>query len=285
MGLANRIYLVVHLALTVVVCLRHAEVADWQWHVAWNTLAIAAIVVFARKRGEGSWWEFANDWLPALFFITVFEQVSFLALSLQGTWQNGFLVAWESALFAAPPAEWLQQFSTPWFSELLEFGYFTFFPLYPAVAGVLWAWRHRLRFEGAFRHLTDSLSVGYVICYATYLLFPTRSPAHDAGIDSLSSRESGGPFHLLVRLIQGRAGVHGNAFPSAHIMLASVVMVFCFRYLPRLAPWLLVLVVLMGFGAVYDGYHYALDVFAGGLLGIVVGVAYVGKHPVESNKG
>jgi membrane-associated phospholipid phosphatase len=67
-------------------------------------------------------------------------------------------------------------------------------------------------------------------------------------------------------------------------MLASVVMVFSFRYLPRLAPGLLFCVVLMGFGAVYDGYHYALDVFAGGLLGIVVGAAFVGKHPVVSNK-
>jgi membrane-associated phospholipid phosphatase len=166
----------------------------------------------------------------------------------------------------------------------MEFGYFTFFPLYPAVAGVLWARRRHPRVEGAFRHLTDSLSVGYLICYTTYLLFPTLSPAHHAGIDSTTWSQSGGPFHLLVRLVQGHAGVHGNAFPSAHIMLASVVMVFSFRYLPRLAPGLLFCVVLMGFGAVYDGYHYALDVFAGGLLGIVVGAAFVGKHPVVSNK-
>ena len=73
----------------------------------------------------------------------------------------------------------------------------------------------------------------------------------------------GGPFHSLVRLIQGHAGVHGNAFPSAHIMLAFAVLVFTFRYLPRLAPWLLICVLLMSVGAVYDGYHYALDVARG----------------------
>ena len=285
MNLASRVYLAVHVALTVLLWVRHSQVANWPSYAAWNVAAIVAILLLARKRDDGAWWEFACNWLPALFFLTVFEQVSFLALSLRGAWQNEYLVAWESALFAVPPAEWLRHYSNPWFSELLEFGYFTFFPLYPVIAGVFWVRRRRPEFAGSFRHLTDSLSVGYVICYAAYLLFPTRSPAHHAGVESTTLPQSGGPFHLLVRMVQGHAGVHGNAFPSAHIMLASVTLVFCLRYLPRFAPWLLICLVLMGFGAVYDGYHYALDVLAGGLLGIGVGAAFVGKQAIKSNKG
>ncbi len=271
MNLTDRIYLSVHLALSVLVCVVYQHLANWSSYLAWNALAITAIVLLAHKRNDGPLWEFAHDWLPLIFFVSVFEEVSFLSLAFRGSWQNPTLIAWESAMFAVPPAEWLHHYSAPWFTELLEFGYLTFYPLYPAVAGVLWVTRKRPRYSGAFRRLTDSLSVGYAVCYATYLLFPTRSPSNEAGLDSVSVPRPGGPFHSLVQSIQGQAGVHGNAFPSAHIMLAVIVLVFTFRYLPRFSPWLLACVILMCVGAVYDGYHYALDIFAGALLGILIG--------------
>ena len=279
MDLSDRIYVAVHLAIAALVCARYCAVGHWSWYVVWNAVVIAAIVFLARKRNDGPLWQFAHDWLPALLFITVFEEVSSLSLSLRPEWQNATVIAWESALFPVPPGEWLRRYSAPWFSELLEFGYFSFYPMYPVVAGVFWARRMRPQFSGAFRRLTDSLSVGYAVCYASYLLFPTRSPSHNSG---LTRPPEAGPFHSLVQLIQGHAGVHGNAFPSAHIMLAFAVLIFTARYLPRLAPWLLVCVLLMSFGAVYDGYHYAVDVLAGGFLGIVVGAAFLARRQART---
>lgn len=283
MNLTDRIYVAVHLALTALVCARAQHLTHWPWYVVWNALAIAAIIVLTRKQHDGAYWEFAHDWLPAVFFITVFEAVSFLSLALRGEWQNPHLIAFEAALFAIPPAVWLQRHPALWLTELLEFGYFSFYLLYPAVAGVLWGWRRRPRFAGGFRRMTDALSVGYIICYATYLLFPTRSPSHNVGLAAaISPAQAAGPFHFLVRLIQGRAGVHGNAFPSSHVMLACVVLVFSFRYFPRVAPWLLICVLLMCVGAVYDGYHYAIDVLAGALLGLAVGGVFVAKKATSN---
>ena len=129
--------------------------------------------------------------------------------------------------------------------------------------------------------LTDALSVGYLICYATYLLFPTRSPANTLGVQQFGGAP-GGLFHSLVGLIQNHAGVHGNAFPSAHIMLAFVVLMFAYRFLPRLAPWLLFPILLMCVGAVYDGYHYASDVIVGALLGIVVGLTFARERAAQA---
>jgi membrane-associated phospholipid phosphatase len=285
MNLTDRIYVAVHLALTLLVFARWQQVTHWEWYVVWNTLAIAAIVFLTRRQREGSLWEFAHDWLPALFFITVFEEVSFLSLALRGAWQNPHLIAFETVLFSVPPALWLHRNSALWFTELLEFGYFSFYPLYPAVAGVLWAWRRRPRFAGVFRRMTDALSVGYVVCYTTYLLFPTRSPSHNVGQEAYANPEvsSARPFHFLVRQVQGRAGVHGNAFPSAHIMIAFVVLVFTFRYFPRVTPWLLICILLMCVGAVYDGYHYPSDVLAGAALGMIVAVISLRKVQLASN--
>ncbi len=274
MNLCDRIYLAVHVGLTVLVCVCYQRVEHWTLYVAWNVVSISAILFLARQESRGRVWEFAHAWLPAIFFITVFEEVSFLSLSLRGNWQNTHIVALESALFALPPIVWMHTRAASHIHEFLEFGYAAFYPLYPAVGGVLWAWRERPRYRGAFRRLTDALSVGYLLCYTTYLLFPTQSPANALAQKSLNP-EQRGIFNAMVTFIQHRAGVHGNAFPSAHIMLAFVVLVFAYRYLPRIAPWLLMPVLLMCVGAVYDGYHYASDVIAGALLGIIVGAVFL----------
>ena len=274
MNLTDRIYVAVHLALTVLVCARYERVEHWPSYVAWNLCAIAAIFLLARKQRDGRAWEFAHDWLPAFFFTTVFEEVSFLSLSIRGGWQNMHLIAFESLLFAVPPALWLHEHASSWLVEFLEFGYFAFYPLYPVFGGMFWAWRNRPRFAGAFRKLTDALSVSYVLCYATYLLFPTQSPANRLGVQQIASAH-GGPFQAAVRLIQSHGGVHGNAFPSSHIMLAFVVLVFAYRFLPRVAPWLLAPILLMCVAAVHDGYHYGSDVVAGALIGIAAALALV----------
>ena len=274
MNLTDRIYVAVHLALTVLVCARHESVEHWPSYVAWNVCAIAVIFLLARKQRDGRAWEFAHDWLPAFFFTTVFEEVSFLSLSIRGGWQNTHLIAFESLLFAVPPAFWLHEHASSWLVEFLEFGYFAFYPLYPVFGGMFWAWRNRPRFAGAFRKLTDALSVSYVLCYATYLLFPTQSPANRLGVQQIASAH-GGPFQAAVRLIQSHGGVHGNAFPSSHIMLAFVVLVFAYRFLPRVAPWLLAPILLMCVAAVHDGYHYGSDVVAGALIGIAAALALV----------
>jgi membrane-associated phospholipid phosphatase len=61
-------------------------------------------------------------------------------------------------------------------------------------------------------------------------------------------------------------------------MLAVVVLVFARRYFPRTAAWILVCVLLMCAGAVYDGYHYPLDVIVGAAMGLVGGIGFVPRR-------
>ncbi len=273
MTLTDRIYLAVHILLTLLVCVRHERVPHWPAYVAWNLVAIAVILTLAHKSRDGGVWEFLHDWMPLVFFTTAFEEISYLSLTIRGEWQNAHLIALESWLFSTSPMQWMHSHAREWLIEFLEFGYFSFYPLYPAVGGLLWAWRKQPEFRGAFRSLTDTLSVGYAACYATYLLFPTQSPANRAGVQQIGSAHAG-IFQHLVRAIQNHAGVHGNAFPSAHIMLTFVVLMFGYRFLPRVAPWLLLPILLMCVGAVYDGYHYTSDVMAGALIGLMLGAVF-----------
>src|SRR4051794_31293630 len=133
MNLTDRIYLGVHLCLTLLVLVRHDTIPHWPAYVLWNLIAVAAIVLFARKRKDGAGWEFVHDWLPLLFFTTAFEEVSFLSLTIRGSWQNSHLLAFETWLFGGSPMEWMRTRSREWLPEFLEFGYFAFYPLYPVI--------------------------------------------------------------------------------------------------------------------------------------------------------
>jgi membrane-associated phospholipid phosphatase len=68
-------------------------------------------------------------------------------------------------------------------------------------------------------------------------------------------------------------------------MLAFVVLLFAYRFLPRIAPWLLFPILLMCVGAVYDGYHYASDVATGAVLGIALGWAGTRRSPSRAPQG
>lgn len=275
-NLTDRIYFAVHLALTLLVLARYDRVPHWPLYVVWNISAMLAIVLLAHKQRDGAPWEFAHDWLPAVvFFTAVFEEASFLSLALIPGWQNSHIANFEAALFGISPAVWLRQHIPSWSLEFLEFGYFSFYLMYPIVGLILWARRKHPGYSLAFRRMTDALAVGFLICYATYILWPTQSPLHAMGLSGYSGH---GPFHWMVGVIQGSARVHGNAFPSGHIMLAFAILVFVWRYLPRAAPWLLLLDLLMCLGAVYDGYHYASDALAGALIGVSVAFIFVSSR-------
>jgi membrane-associated phospholipid phosphatase len=106
--------------------------------------------------------------------------------------------------------------------------------------------------------------LAYLGCYVVFLAWPTEGPAHT--LRGLAVPIAEGPLRDVVRFVQ-QAGVHGNAFPSAHVAGAMPPLVYAWRHAPRLAPVLACLIVLMGLGAVHDGYHYASDVIAGAAMG------------------
>jgi hypothetical protein len=163
LNLTDRIYVAVHVALTVLVCARFQCVERWPLYMGWNLCAMAAILLLARKRRGGTAWEFAHNWLPAFFFITVFQEVSYLSLSLRSGWNDPYVFLADGLLFNGPPAVWMHAHAATWLVQFLEFGYFAFYPLYPVVGGLFWMWRERQPFTNAFRRLTDALSVGYLI--------------------------------------------------------------------------------------------------------------------------
>jgi membrane-associated phospholipid phosphatase len=258
-NLTDRLYLAYFAGLAVAIIVLRDRVPGWPAYVTLHVIVIAlilALVVLSKR------WPHAHAWYPLLLPIIAFPEAAQLRDLLVDDWRDGYLLAIEAAVFSEPPTVWLGRFNSTLFSEILQAGYLSYFLFLPIVAGVLY-WRED---KAPFFGVMAATVLGYLTCYVIFLVFPTEGPAHT--LRHLHTQPlPRGPLHSAVAFVQ-KAGTHGNAFPSAHVVGAVVPVIFAGRYVPRLLPWLLPLLVLMGVGAVYDRYHYASDIIAGALIGI-----------------
>jgi membrane-associated phospholipid phosphatase len=262
MGRANftdRLYLAYFAALAIAIVLLRHRVPGWAGyatlHVAVLTL-IVALVHWSRR------WPDAHAWYPLVLPIIAFSEAAQLRDLFVDDWRDAYLLAIEAAVFPEPPTVWLGRFSSMLFSEVLQAGYLSYFLFLPIVAFVLYRREDKAPFYGVMA----ATVLGYIACYVIFLVFPTEGPAHT--LRHLHSQPlPRGPFRAAVEFLQ-KAGTHGNAFPSAHAVGAVAPMMFAYRYVRNLVPWLLPLFLLMGIGAVYDRYHYASDMVGGAVIGV-----------------
>jgi membrane-associated phospholipid phosphatase len=258
---ADRLLAAYFIAGAAGIALRRDHVAGWQY---FRLLHAACIVVIVGRVRTAKRWPAAHAWYPLAMAILIFEEVALLNFMFVGEWQDRHVLEVEETLFGEPPTQWLARFASPLMTELLAVGYFSYYVILPAVGVVL----YRRRGTAAFEAFMAATVLAFMVCYAIFVTFPTEGPRHT--LRHLHTEPlSGGPVWSAVRLIQSSAGVHGNAFPSAHAAGAMVALVFAWRYAQTLAWWILPFVVLMCVGAVHLRYHYASDMIAGVLIGTI----------------
>lgn len=258
---ADRLLVVYFVAGALAIALRRDHIAGWPYFVVLHAACLAIIVGLIAVSNR---WPALHAWYPIVMALVIFEEVALLNFMFVGEWQDRHILAFESAVFSDPPTVWLSRFESPLVTEALAIGYFSYYLMLPGVALVL----YRRRDIGAFQDVMAAGVLGYLICYAIFVVFPTEGPSHTLR-HSHTGAFSGGPFWAIVALIQAAGGVHGNAFPSAHAAGAMVALVFAWRHVRPLAGSMLVFVILMCVGAVYLRYHYASDMMAGLVVGAI----------------
>lgn len=268
----DRMYLAYFSGICILMLLLRHRVPGWAAFLWIHLIYLAVILVLivnARRLPT------SHAWYPLAMPLVTFGLVAQLNFLFVDTWQDRYLLAFESWLFPQPPTVWLARFASPLVTEVLEIGYFSYFVLLAIVGGVL----YRRAGKAPFAGVMAASVLSYMLCYVVFVAFPTEGPAHT--LRHLHTVPlTGGVFHWLVNLTQ-HGGVHGNAFPSAHVAGAMAPLLFAWRYAPKLAVWLTPLVVLLCTGAVYDRYHYASDIFAGILVGAAAAcfVMFVQSRP------
>jgi membrane-associated phospholipid phosphatase len=118
------------------------------------------------------------------------------------------------------------------------------------------------------------------LCYALTPFVPALPPRDIAGKASAAgARTKSRVFNLW---IQQYASIHAISFPSAHVACALAISFVLLHYVPVAGVVFLVIAIWIGVAAIVGGYHYAIDVWLGAAVALIVLAAW-GAHLIPSS--
>lgn len=231
-----------------------------------------AIAVVAGIRPNGRWQQLA-DFLPLAMIPLLYAELPYLI----GGWGSGFRDAvvqrWELQVFGGHLSRTLAGLpAATWVSEPLHAAYLSYYAM--IYAPLLYLYTRSSR-EG-FRECVAAVMLTFVICFAAFVVFPVQGPRY---LWSPSPAMPDGPFRRLAVAVLEGGSSRGAAFPSSHMAVAVVQAFMAVRWRVPGAVVICAAAALLGVGAVYGGFHYAIDMAAGALLGCAV--ALFAAYPVS----
>jgi len=204
-----------------------------------------------------------RSWAPLLLLLFLYSEMpAIIAAAGHAGLRDAPVIAWEAALFGGQPATaWARAWPSALFSELVHGAYLLYYPVIFAVPALLYRRGRRNDYHVAVGILLTT----FILCFLSYAAFPVAGPRY-----LWESAAPSGPFRQLsVFLLESRSS-QGTAFPSSHVAVATTQAVLATVLLGRRGLWCAAIAIGIAMGAVYGGFHYAIDILAGFVLGILV---------------
>jgi membrane-associated phospholipid phosphatase len=211
-------------------------------------------------------------WLPLLLVPLLYAELPLLNQALTTGYHDALVLRWEASLFGGNPAQsWAGALPSVVVSELLHFSYLSYYALIYIPPLMLW----RTGKGDAFDATVFTLLLVFVLCFAVFIVFPVQGPRYlfpaPAGVPD-------GPVRGVVLAVLEAGSSRGAAFPSSHMAVAAAQAVLALRFQPRTGVVVALLAAGLGAGAVYGGFHYAVDIVAGGALGVLAALLHPGAR-------
>ncbi|MFA4875409.1 MAG: phosphatase PAP2 family protein [bacterium] len=259
------------LLLVVTVLALGGHIRLLQASVALPASATLAALVARAWQKPGEWkmevGHILRDWVPFLFIVFIYENLHDVAGQAMDFDIAGTLYRWDVALLGIEPTLWAQRIFSPLLTDVLSISYALYFfqPLFIMFLLSLWDMRSELR------HMALALTIAFVLGFMGYVFLPASPPRYF--IESLFTDPPRLYGLFLFDKLQGTwdslSVISGGAFPSLHVGLSTVALIYAFRlrkvnrafrivwyvYLP--------LVVSLWFSTVYLRHHWVIDIFAG----------------------
>jgi membrane-associated phospholipid phosphatase len=221
-------------------------------------------------------------WAPLMSLLFLYTELPLLITAAgHQTFFDPTVIRWESSLFGGQPAlQWAASWNSAPLSELLHAGYISYYAIIFAVPVFLTVQRRHREFSEA----VFVLLLTFTVCFVAFVMFPVAGPRY---LWTPSADIAAGPIRRFTLWVLESRSSRGTAFPSSHVAVATTQSILAIAYLGRRGITIGVLTVLLALGAVYGGFHYAVDVIAGAIAGAGVaatGLAFVrlsGRRAVD----
>jgi len=169
-----------------------------------------------------------------------------------------FLANLEVTIFGGHPSIWFAEyFHWRWFSELMNFGYFSYYFLIFIVC----FWLYWKSYEN-FSYGIFIVCMSFYMYYILFILFPVAGPQYYLTPPD-NQVPDGYVFREAVKLVHSMGEGPTAAFPSSHVGILLILIYLAYKFARNLLKWLIPIGILLFLSTVYIKAHYVIDVIAG----------------------
>lgn len=164
----------------------------------------------------------------------------------------------DSMIFGIQPSlEFFNQFPQKWFSELMNFFYFSYYFHIAAFTIIIF-----IKNKGIFVPCVFIITCSFLIYYTIFIFVPVGGPQYFFEPPHNSIPDSG-LFRWLVKFVEQLGERPTAAFPSSHVGIILIVIILAIQNQKNTLWWLIPFFAGICFSTVYLKAHYAVDVLGG----------------------
>ncbi len=251
------------LFLTSITLLFTSSITMWPQLIVTYLLIAFAVVVLAvldRRTPGGEFFRFFHAYIPIVCVLLIFNSLGDLIPGIRQHYYDDILIRIDLEMFGAHPTVWLERFSNPLLTGLLQTAYISYYFMPIVLASVLFLKNRHREFEAA----VFALLLCFYLSYIGYMLIPAVGPRF-----TLNHLQTTGlkADPLTARVQQTLDSLEHNktdAFPSGHTAVALVSLYYAGKFREKVLFRILIpCVTALIISTVYLRYHYVIDVIAG----------------------
>jgi membrane-associated phospholipid phosphatase len=222
-----------------------------------------ALKISSDLKGIGRMATFLNQFSPILFVVLIYESLGDLIQYLHPD-IDPWLIKIDVFLFGVHPTLWMEQWITPWLTDLLSLAYVSYYFLPVILVGTLYL-------KNRMSELDESLFIlafGYYLSFIGYILFPAIGPRFT--LTPLYSAPLEGSFitDWVRDVLNALEHNKRDCMPSGHTQIVLMLLSLAHRYEKVLFYIFLPIICGLLLSTVYLRYHYVFDLIVGLLFAV-----------------
>ena len=173
-----------------------------------------------------------------------------------------YFIDFDQWLFGFQPSlQFSEYFSQPWFTELMYFGYFSFYCIILGFVFAMYFKRKALFLESSFK-----VAFSLLFFYFIFALFPSAGPQFYFDLPERAVPTNGYIFQDIIHAIQAGAEQPTGAFPSSHVGVTIAILLLARKRLPLFFKICIPVSIILVLSTVFIKAHYAVDAIFGVLI-------------------
>ena len=262
----DRITILYNFMLVIFTFIFRAKIAAYAYHLAFNLSVILIVLLLSFRRKSSLSVCTVSLWYPFILYGLLYYQTGIINRVVVPQFLGGFFMNLDVWIFGEFPAFILRgKHGNAFLDEFFHFFYFSYYLAIPHTGVLLFRKDVKL-----FKSFVFQLSSLFYLCFVIFILLPVEGPI------ALRNEyfHQGGLCQAMVDFIYTAAEKPGAAFPSSHVAAMFLVAWWGSTHFRRMKIpyWLTCL--FMSIATVYCMFHYAVDVIAGLLLGVLAVLAF-----------